>query len=127
MAKKYENVENVVKLLGEDKLGGLLKRLSSTEKTLADILKELSVLEAEKAERDAQAEAIRLAEEAERAKKVAEETAKAEQQAKAEAEKAEAQVAVEEKPKKKTTKKKAEVEEEPAPQVTEATQIQLNL
>ncbi len=116
MAKKYENVENVVKLLGEDKLGGLLKRLSSTEKTLADIMKELSVLEAEKAERDAQAqaEAMRLAEEA----KQAEEKAKAEQQAKADAENP-VETVVEEKPKKKTTKKKAEEEVEPATQTEE--------
>ena len=121
MAKGHENIKNVEKLLGEDKLGGLLKRLSSTEKALADIMKELSVLEAEKAERDAQAqaEAMRLAEEAEKAEKAkqAEEKAKAEQQAKADEEKT-VETAVEEKPKKKTTKKKAEEEVEPAPAQT---------
>ena len=55
MAKKYENVENVLKLLEDEQLGGVLKRLSSTEKSLSDILKKLAVLETEKAEREAQA------------------------------------------------------------------------
>ena len=71
MAKKYENVENVLKLLEDDGLGGVLKRLSSTEKNLAEIMKNLSVLEVEKAEREAaeaaakaEAEAIAAAEEA---------------------------------------------------------------
>ena len=118
MAKKYENVESVLKLLGEDKLGGLTKRLSSTEKTLADILKELSVLEAEKAERDAQAEAKRLAEEAEKA---LQESAKAVETV--EESKPANEPIEEEKPKKKTTKKKAveesEVAQEPAPVVEE--------
>ena len=116
MAKKYENVENVLKLLGEDKLGGLTKRLSSTEKTLADILKELSVLETEKAERDAAEAAARAAEEAAKAAKEAEEAAKAAAaQAKAEAEEKQIveEPVVEEKPKKKTTKKKAVEEETP--------------
>ena len=53
MAKKYENAENLLKLLDDTQLGGVLARLSSTEKTLMEVLKNLSVLEAEKAERDA--------------------------------------------------------------------------
>ena len=42
MAKKYENVEKVTELLGEKQLGQLQKRISSTEKSLAEILKKLS-------------------------------------------------------------------------------------
>ena len=116
MAKKYENVEKLTGLLGDNQLGGLQKRLSSTEKSLADILKKLSVLEKEKAEREA-AEAVALAQE--QARIAAEEAAKAE--AKAAAEKAAAEKAAKEaqekaeepapeveKPKKKATKKKAE-------------------
>ncbi|MBE7085172.1 MAG: translation initiation factor IF-2 [Clostridiales bacterium] len=80
MAKKYENVENVLKLLEDDALGGVLKRLSSTEKTLSEILKNLSVLEAEKAEREAAEAAARAEAEAraaaEEAARIAEEEAK---------------------------------------------------
>ena len=75
MAKKYENVEKITELLGEGQLGGLQKRLSSTEKSLAEIMRKLSVLEAEKSERDAQKaaeEAARLAAEAQAAKEAAE-------------------------------------------------------
>ena len=81
MAKKYENVESVLKLLEDEQLGGVLKRLSSTEKALSEILKNLSALEAEKAEREAaeaaakaEAEARAAAEEA--ARIAAEEAAK---------------------------------------------------
>ncbi len=107
MAKKYENVENVLKLLEDDQLGGVLKRFSTTEKSLSDILKKLTVLEAEKAERDAEEAAARAAEEARLA---------AEEAARIAAEEAAKKVApqpetVEEKPKKKTTKKKETLEE----------------
>ncbi|MBQ8323398.1 MAG: translation initiation factor IF-2 [Clostridia bacterium] len=117
MAKKYENVENVLKLLEDDRLGNVTKRLSSTEKTLSEILKNLTVLEAEKAEREAAEAATRAAEEA---AKAAEAAAKAAAEAKAEAEaKAKSTAPVtpveeaqetpsEEEPKKKTTRKKAE-------------------
>jgi hypothetical protein len=47
MAKKYENVEKILGLLEDEQLGGLQKRLSSTERSLSDILKKLSVLENE--------------------------------------------------------------------------------
>ena len=51
MAKNdYKNVEKVRDLLGDQQLGGLRKRLSSTEKSLNEILKKLGVLEAQKAE-----------------------------------------------------------------------------
>ncbi|MBQ7924411.1 MAG: translation initiation factor IF-2 [Clostridia bacterium] len=114
MAKKYENVENVLKLLEDDSLGGVLKRLSSTEKSLSEILKKLTVLEAEKAEREA-AEAAEAAARAE-----AEARAAAEEAARIAAEEAAKQVVsepetVEEKPKKKTEKKAEPVAEETAP------------
>ncbi len=111
MAKKYENVEKIAGLLDDNQLGGLQKRLSSTEKSLSEILRKLSALEAEKQEREAaeaaaraEAEAAKAAEEAARA---AEEAAKAEAAAKA----------AEEKAKKKTATKKEEVAEEPALEV----------
>ncbi|MBE7078523.1 MAG: translation initiation factor IF-2 [Clostridiales bacterium] len=112
MAKKYENVEKILGLLDETQLGGLQKRLSSTEKSLSEILKKLSALEAEKAEREAAEAAARAQEEARLA---AEEAAKA--AAAEKAEKAKESEPETEKPKKKTTKKKAE---EPAPVVEEA-------
>ena len=108
MAKKYENVEKITSLLDESQLGGLQKRLLSTEKSLSGILKKLADLEIEKQERE---EAARAAEEA--AAKAAEEKAKAEAEAaaaKAAAEEAEKA----EKAKKKTTKKKEETVEVPA-------------
>ena len=108
MAKKYENVEKITFLLDESQLGGLQKRLLSTEKSLSGILKKLADLEIEKQERE---EAARAAEEA--AAKAAEEKAKAEAEAaaaKAAAEEAEKA----EKAKKKTTKKKEETVEVPA-------------
>ncbi len=53
MAKKYENVEKVKELLDDKQLGQLQKRISSTEKSLAEILRKLSALEADKSEKDA--------------------------------------------------------------------------
>ena len=122
MAKKYENVEKILGLLDDERLGGLQKRLSSTEKSLSEILKKLSVLETEKAEREAAeaAEAAARAEEEARLAAEAEAKAKAkaeaEEREKAKAEKAEKEATpeTEEKPKKRTTKKKAETVEEPA-------------
>ena len=64
MAKKYENVEKISGLLDDKQLGGLQKRLSSTEKNLSEILKKLSALESEKAERDATLAAQKAEEEA---------------------------------------------------------------
>ena len=62
MAKNdYKNVEKVRELLGEQQLGGLRKRLSSTEKSLNDILKKLNALETQKIEREAAAAAAELA------------------------------------------------------------------
>ena len=107
MAKKYENVEKILGLLDDQQLGGLQKRLSSTERSLSDILKKLSALESEKAEREASEAAARAEEEA---RVAAEEAAKA---AEAEAKATELPEEKEEKPAKKTSKKKAaEVKEE---------------
>ena len=105
---KYENVEKISELLGENGLGEVMKKLSATEKSLSDVLKNLSVLEEEKVARDAamKAEEARLAEEA-NAKAQAAEKARLEAekaaQEKLEAEKAKAQETEEvkqEKPKK---------------------------
>ncbi|MBE7077279.1 MAG: translation initiation factor IF-2 [Clostridiales bacterium] len=108
MAKKYENVEKIASLLDDKQLGGLQKRLSSTEKSLSDILKKLSALEAEKQEREVAEAAARAEAEARAA---AEEAARiaAEEKAKEEAAKA-----AEEKAKEKAAKKKKEPVEEPA-------------
>ena len=117
MAKKYENVEKIVGLLDDKQLGGLQKRLSSTEKSLSEILKKLSVLEVEKQERDAQ-EAVARAEAEARVQ--AEEAARiaAEEKAKAEAEAAQ-KALEEEKAKKKSAKKKAEAAEPETPKAEE--------
>ena len=89
---KFENAENLKNLLGENgDVTILRKNLAAAERSLADILKKLSVLEEKKAERDA---AARLEEE-KRARELAEQQA-AEEQAKAAAE--EAQAVVEEVP-----------------------------
>ncbi len=109
MAKKYENVEKIASLLDDNQLGGLQKRISSTEKSLSEILRKLSALETEKREREAAEMAARAAEEAAKA---------AEEAAKAQAE-AEAKAKAEEKPKK-TAKKKEEKTEEPVEETQEA-------
>ena len=118
MAKKYENVEKILGLLDDSQLGGLQKRISSTEKNLSEILKKLSALETEKAEREAVEAAARAEEEAriaaEEAAKAAAEKEKAEQAAVVPEEK--------EKPKKKTTKKKAA--EEPAAEKAEEAKME---
>ena len=116
MAKKYENVEKISGLLGEEQLGGLQKRLSSTEKSLSEILKKLAFLETEKMEREAAEAAARAEEEARiAAEEAAKAAAEAEKAAKAAAEAAEA-----EKPKKKTTKKKETVEPAQAEETVKA-------
>ena len=118
MAKKYENVEKILGLLDDQQLGGLQKRLSSTERSLSDILKKLSVLESEKAEREASEAAAKAEAEAraaaEEAAKAAEETAKA----------AEVPEVKEEKPAKKPSKKKTEeVKEEKVEKEVQAEEV----
>ncbi len=131
MAKKYENVEKILGLLDDEQLGGLQKRLSSTEKSLAEILRKLSTLENEKAEREAAEAAARAEEEArvaaeaaakaaeEAAKAAAEEAAKAEKAAKKSSKKKKEETPVEETAKAEETpvveeKTEEKVEEEPA-------------
>ena len=50
---KYENVEKILGILEDEKLGSVMKRLSATEKNISEILKNLTALETEKAEREA--------------------------------------------------------------------------
>ncbi len=108
MAKKYENVEKIATLLDDKQLGGLQKRISSTERSLSEILKKLSALEVEKQ--------VREAEEAARA----EAAEKAQVEAPAPAPVQQPEAAVEEQPKKPAKKKtepkeEAPKKEEPAP------------
>ena len=56
---KYENVEKILDILGDAQLGGLLKNISSTEKNLSDLMRKLSLMEAEKAERESAEAAAR--------------------------------------------------------------------
>ena len=115
MAKKYENVEKIAGLLGDELLGGLQTRLSATEKSLSGILKKLSALEADKQEREAALKAEEEARaQAEAARIAAEEAAKAEQEAAKESEKA----------KKKATKKKTEEKAEPTVEVKVEEQVE---
>ena len=109
MAKKYENVEKILGLLDDEQLGGLQKRLASTERNLSEIMKKLSAIETEKAEREAAAKAEEERIAAEEAAKAA--AIEAARLAKEQEEKEEQAAPEAEKPKK-TTKKKA-VKEEP--------------
>ncbi len=115
MAMKYENVEKILKLLDDEQLGGLQKRLASTEKSLLDITKKLSVIETEKAEREAAEAAARAAEEARIAAEEAEKVAKAAKAAKAAEETQAADPAPEVEKPKKTTRKKTEKAKEETP------------
>ncbi len=94
MAKKYENIENVGKLISGGAVVELSKKVSLAEKTAADILKKLNDLEAaalKKKQEEEQAAAAKLAEE-EAAKRAKERKERELAEAKAaEAEKAEQQ------------------------------------
>ena len=85
MAKKYENIENIGKLISDGTVAELSKKIGSAEKQAVDILKKLSDLENAKlakkieeerlaAEKFAAEEAVRR--EAEEAAKAAEEAKK---------------------------------------------------
>ncbi len=66
MAKKYENIENIGKLISGGAVAELSKKVSSAEKTVADILKKLNDLEAAAQKRkieEEQAAAAKIAEE----------------------------------------------------------------
>ena len=45
MAKKYENMENIAKLISGGALTELSKKISSTEKKVAEVLKKLMEIE----------------------------------------------------------------------------------
>ncbi len=53
MARKAENVESILTVLGEGQLGGVLKGLSSMEKSVSETLRKITVMETEKAAREA--------------------------------------------------------------------------
>ena len=72
MARKYENVESILTVLEDGQLGGVLKRLLGMEKSVSETLKKITVMEAEKVAREAEAEAEALRQ-AELAQKAAEE------------------------------------------------------
>ena len=136
---KYENVEKILESVDGTKLGGALARLSATEKSLSDILKNLAALEAEQAEREAaaakaraeeearlaQEEAAKKAAEAEKAEKAAKKTAKAKKQAEEQPVEAPAQAEeqpVQEKPIEKVEEKPVEkVQEKPAEKILQKT------
>ena len=67
MARKYENVESILTVLEDGQLGGVLKGLWSMEKSVSETLKKITVMEAEKTAREAEAEALRQAELAQKA------------------------------------------------------------
>lgn len=101
MAKKYENIENIGKLISDGTVAELSKKIGSAEKQAVDILKKLSDLEnaklAKKIEEERLAAEKLAAEEAVR--REAEEAAKAAEEAKKkEAEKIDAAPKIEEKP-----------------------------
>lgn len=122
---KYKNVEAITELLDDKHLGKVYKRLASTERSLSEILKKLSMLEtqkfereaAEAAERAAQEEAQRAAEEAARA------AAEAEALAKKQAEEAKEKAKVKAKTPKAEEKKEEPVVEE-APKAEEKTAVE---
>ncbi|MBQ8374372.1 MAG: translation initiation factor IF-2 [Clostridia bacterium] len=95
MAKKdYKNIEKINDLLDDKQLGQLHKRLSATEKSLSEIIKKLTALETQRAEREAQ-EAAEAAARAE-AERLAEEAARAAEEAAAESEREQTAETVEE-------------------------------
>ncbi len=101
MAKKYENIENIGKLISGGAVAELSKKIGSAEKQASDILKKLSDLEnaklAKKIEEERLAAEKAAAEEA--ARREAEEAAKAAEEAKKkQAEAVESAPKIEEKP-----------------------------
>jgi len=116
MAKNYENIENIVKMLSEGKITELSKKVSAVEKTAYDVIKKLSDLNSVRLakiaeeEKAAQQAATSEAEEVAKAKPVKEQTDdKAEK--KAEDKQAEKQVK-EEKPSEQENKAEAKPAEQ---------------
>ncbi|MGN0818644.1 MAG: translation initiation factor IF-2 [Candidatus Coproplasma sp.] len=100
MAKKYENIENIGKMISEGVISDLSKKIAGAEKAAFDVLKKLSDMDnaqaAKRLEEEQRAAQEKLAEEqallaareaAERAAKEAEEAEKAAKEAKKDAEK----------------------------------------
>lgn len=123
MAKKYENIENIGKLISGGAVVELSKKVSAAEKTVAEILKKLNDLEAaaqKKKYEEEQAAAAKLAEEEalKRAKEIKErelaevQAAEAQKQQEKPAEKAEAAV--------KSEPEKKELEGKSAPAQTQS-------
>ncbi len=115
MANNYENVENLTKLAEKDgRISALQKKISTTEKGIAELLSKLGGIENKIQERKARVaeEEARLAQEAQAAAQAAEEAARreAEQKAQAEAVVEVAETPVAETPAKKTDKKTERVE-----------------
>ena len=75
------NVEKILESVDGEKLGGVLSRLSATEKSLSDILKNIAALEAEQAEREAAAAKAKAEEEARLAAEAAAKAAAEEEKA----------------------------------------------
>ena len=86
MAMKYENIENIGKLISEGLVSELVKKVSTAEKTTSDILKKLSELETAKLAKKIEEE--RLAAEKLAEERAAQIAAEAERQKALEAEKA---------------------------------------
>ncbi|MDE6504561.1 MAG: hypothetical protein K2L42_01685, partial [Clostridia bacterium] len=74
MAKKYENIENIGKLISEGAVAELSKKVSGAEKSASDILKKLNDLEAAIRQKkfDEEQAALKAAEEEAAAKRAAE-------------------------------------------------------
>ena len=67
MARKYENIENINRLITDGAVGELSKKISGAERTVSEILKKLNDIEAaikQKKLEAEQAEAQKAAEEA---------------------------------------------------------------
>ncbi|MCD7729080.1 MAG: translation initiation factor IF-2 [Clostridia bacterium] len=115
MAQKYENAENIGKLISEDKITDLSKKVGSTERKLSDIIKKLTEMEsAAQAAKKAQRAAEAAEAEKRQAEPVQAETAMPAPEAK-EPPKAEEKPAVkEEKPAEKVAVQAAEKPEKPS-------------
>ncbi len=105
MAKKYETIENIGKLISGGAVAELTKKVAGAEKSVSDILKKLNDIEAAVKQRkrdEEQAAAIKAAEEEAAAQKAAQPSPVEEQPAEPVAEKPEKEVA------------KAEISEQPS-------------
>ena len=111
MAKKYENIENVTKLISNGAISELSKKITAAERTVSDIVKSLNAIEAARlqakleeervaAEKAAAEEAAKLAAEQEASEKAQKQDEQNVTQAPAVAETAEAPSPVQQTPEK---------------------------